>query len=168
MLLEKFTLKLQTALAEAQSIAVGRDHQYIDPVHLVVALINQKGGTVHHLLVQADVNVPQLRSELGKYLDSLPTVVGNDGEVHISTDLSKLFNRADQLAQKRGDKFISSEIVTLAAIDSKHKVGVCSVLLAQHEVCSTKKLSLCVAVKRSMKPQAKINVKRLRIHHRCN
>ncbi len=123
MLLEKFTLKLQTALAEAQSIAVGRDHQYIDPVHLVVALINQKGGTVHHLLVQADVNVPQLRSELGKYLDSLPTVVGNDGEVHISTDLSKLFNRADQLAQKRGDKFISSEIVTLAAIDSKHKVG---------------------------------------------
>ena len=56
MLLEKFTLKLQTALAEAQSIAVGRDHQYIDPVHLIVALINQKGGTVHHLLVQADVN----------------------------------------------------------------------------------------------------------------
>ena len=123
MLLEKFTLKLQTALAEAQSIAVGRDHQYIDPVHLIVALINQKGGTVHHLLVQADVNVAQLRSELSKYLDSLPTVVGNDGEVHISTDLSKLFNRADQLAQKRGDKFISSEIVTLAAIDSKHKIG---------------------------------------------
>ena len=69
------------------------------------------------------MNVVQLRSELNKYLDSLPTVVGNDGEVHISTDLSKLFNRVDQLAQKRGDKFISSEIVILAAIDSKHKVG---------------------------------------------
>ncbi len=120
---EKFTAKLQQALAEAQSIAVGRDHQFIEPAHLVLALVNQKGGTVPHLLTQASVNLPKLQSDLGDYLDSLPRVAGNEGTLHLSTHLSSLLNRADRLAQKRADQFISSELVILAAVDDKTKCG---------------------------------------------
>ena len=120
---EKFTTKLQQALGDAQSLAVGRDHQFIDPAHLMVALLDQKGGTVHHLLAQANVRMPQLRTELGNYLDGLAKVSGNDGAVHLSQELAKLLNRADALSQKRGDQYISSEMVALAAVDDKHKVG---------------------------------------------
>ncbi len=120
---EKFTTKLQHALADAQSLTIGRDHQFIDPAHLMVALLDQKGGTVHHLLAQSNVKMPQLRTELGNYLDGLARVSGNDGTVHLSQELAKLLNRADALSQKRGDQFISSEMVALAAVDSKHKVG---------------------------------------------
>ncbi len=120
---EKFTTKLQHALADAQSLAIGRDHQFIDPAHLMVALLDQKGGTVHHLLAQSNVKMPQLRTELGNYLDGLARVSGNDGTVHLSQELAKLLNRVDALSQKRGDQFISSELVALAAVDSKHKVG---------------------------------------------
>ncbi len=120
---EKFTKKLQQALSEAQSIAVGRDHQIIEPAHLVIALINQKGGTVPHLLAQSGVNLLKLQSDIGKYLDSLPRVSGADGSMHISADLSSLFNRADRLAQKRGDQFITSELIILAAVDDKTRCG---------------------------------------------
>ena len=120
---EKFTTKLQQALGDAQSLAVGRDHQFIDPAHLMVALLDQKGGTVHHLLAQANVRMPQLRTELGNYLDGLAKVSGNDGAVHLSQELAKLLNRADALSQKRGDQYMSSEMVALAAVDDKHKVG---------------------------------------------
>ena len=120
---EKLTAKLRTALSDAHSVAVGCDHQFIEPVHLIVALIDQKGGTVHHLLTQADVNVPQLRSKLGQYLDSLPQVVGADGVLQYTNDLIKLLNRADALSQKRGDQFVSSELVALAAVDDKGKIG---------------------------------------------
>ena len=120
---EKFTSKLQMALGDAQSLAVGRDHQFIDPAHLLVALLDQKGGTVHHLLSQSNVKLQQLRTELGDYLDGLPKVSGNDGEVHISKELVKLLNRADALSQKRGDQFISSELVALAAVEDKNAVG---------------------------------------------
>ena len=120
---EKFTSKLQMALGDAQSLAVGRDHQFIDPAHLLVALLGQKGGTVHHLLSQTNVKLQQLRTELGAHLDSLPKVSGNDGEVHISKELVKLLNRADALSQKRGDQFISSEMVALAAVEDKNAVG---------------------------------------------
>ena len=120
---EKLTMKLQSALGDAQSLALGRDHQFIDPAHLLVALLDQKGGTVQHLLAQADVKMPRLRNELGAYLDGLPKVSGNDGEVHVSKELAKLLNRADALSQKRGDQFISSELIALAAVDDKHKVG---------------------------------------------
>ena len=120
---EKFTAKLQKALAEAQSIAVGKDHQFIEPAHLVVALVNQKDGTVPHLLTQAGVNLSQMQTELGRYLDTLPQVEGTQGEVHLSTHLSSLLNRADRLAQKRGDQFVSSELVILAAVDDKTKCG---------------------------------------------
>ena len=120
---DKFTGKLQQALAEAQSLAVGRDHQIIEPVHLLIALIGQKGGTVPHLLTQAGVNVSTLQSDLGNYLDSLPQVDGTDGAMHLSSHLSKLLNRADRLAQKRADRFISSELVVLAAVDDKTRCG---------------------------------------------
>ena len=120
---DKLTVKLQSALGDAQSLAVGRDHQFIDPAHLLLALLNQQGGTVHHLLMNSDVDVRQLRNELGNYLDSLAQIVGNDGDVAVSAELVKLLNRADRLAQKRSDQYISSELVALAAVDGKHKVG---------------------------------------------
>ena len=123
MYLDKFTGKFQQALSEAQSVAVGRDHQIIEPVHLLIALISQKGGTVLHLLTQAGVNVSTLQSDLGNYLDSLPQVDGTDGTMHFSPHLSKLLNRADRLAQKRADRFISSELVVLAAVDDKTRCG---------------------------------------------
>ena len=120
---DKLTVKLQSALGDASSIAVGRDHQFIEGAHLLTALIEQQGGTVHNLLTKADVNVILLRSELGKYLDTLPTVSGNQGEIALSQELVTLLNQADGLAQKRGDQFISSEMIVLAAVDSKKKIG---------------------------------------------
>ena len=120
---DKLTVKLQSALGDASSIAVGRDHQFIEGAHLLTALIEQQGGTVHNLLAKADVNVILLRSELGKYLDTLPTVSGNQGEIAPSQELVALLNQADGLAQKRGDQFISSEMIVLAAVDSKKKIG---------------------------------------------
>ena len=120
---DKFTIKLQSALGDASSIAVGRDHQFVEGAHLLTAMIEQQGGTVHNLLAKADVNVILLRSELGKYLDTLPTVSGNQGEVALSQELLALLNQADGLAQKRGDQFISSEMIVLAAVDSKKKIG---------------------------------------------
>ena len=120
---DKLTVKLQSALGDASSIAVGRDHQFIEGAHLLTALIEQQGGTVHNLLTKADVNVILLRSELGKYLDTLPTVSGNQGEIAPSQELVALLNQADGLAQKRGDQFISSEMIVLAAVDSKKKIG---------------------------------------------
>ena len=123
MLPDKFTSKFQQALSEAQSLAVGRDHQIIEPVHLLIVLIDQKGGTVPHLLTQAGVNVSTLQSDLGNYLDSLPQVDGTDGAMHLSSHLSKLLNRADRLAQKRADRFISSELVVLAAVDDRTRCG---------------------------------------------
>ena len=123
MRMDKLTSKFQMALADAQSLAVGRDHQFIEPVHLMVALLDQEGGTVRHLLAQADVNVNQLRSGLGDALDRLPSVEGAAGEVHVSNDLGKLLNQTDKLAQKRSDQYISSELFVLAAADDKGELG---------------------------------------------
>lgn len=120
---DKLTVKLQSALGDASSIAVGRDHQFVEGAHLLTALIEQQGGTVPNLLTKADVNVIGLRSELGKYLDTLPTVSGIQGEVALSQELMALLNQADGLAQKRGDQFVSSEMIVLAAVDSKKKIG---------------------------------------------
>jgi ATP-dependent Clp protease ATP-binding subunit ClpB len=107
------------ALAEAQSLAVGRDHQFIEPAHLMVALLDQQGGSVRGLLTKAGVNVNLLRSQLGEALDRLPRVEGAGGEVHIGNDLGKLLNITDKLAQKRDDQYISSELFVLAAMDEK-------------------------------------------------
>ncbi len=123
MRMDKLTSKFQMALADAQSLAVGRDNQFIEPVHLMLALLDQEGGTVRHLLAQADVNVNLLRSSLGEALDRLPKVEGAAGEVHISNDLGRLLNQTDKLAQKRNDQYISSELFVLAAVEDKGELG---------------------------------------------
>jgi ATP-dependent Clp protease ATP-binding subunit ClpB len=123
MRMDKLTTPLQQALADAQSMAVGRDHQFIEPVHLLAALLEQRGGTVQGVLTKAGVNMSVLRSQLGEALDRLPTVEGTPGEVHISNDLSKLLNVADKLAQERGDAYISSELFLLAAVQTKNDVA---------------------------------------------
>ena len=120
---DKLTSKFQMALADAQSLALGRDHQFIEPVHLMLALLDQEGGSVRPLLDKAGANLNALRSQLGQALDRLPTVEGTGGEVHFSNDLAKLLNLTDKLAQKRGDQYISSELFVLAALDDKGALG---------------------------------------------
>jgi ATP-dependent Clp protease ATP-binding subunit ClpB len=123
MRMDRLTSKFQMALADAQSMAVGRDHQFIEPVHMMTALLDQEGGTVRHLLTRADVNVNQLRSGLGEILDRLPSIEGAAGDMHISNDLGRLLNQCDKLAQQRKDQYISSELFVLAALDDKGAVG---------------------------------------------
>lgn len=123
MSLEKFTSKLQSALADAQSLALGNDNNFIEPVHLLIALIDQKGGSVKPLLAQVGYNVPELRQQLHKVFNDLPTVPGGEGDIAISHDLARLLNQADKLAQRKGDKFISSETVLLVAMGDKGNVG---------------------------------------------
>jgi ATP-dependent Clp protease ATP-binding subunit ClpB len=123
MRMDRLTSKFQMALADAQSLAVGRDHQFIEPAHLLTALLDQEGGSVRHLLAQADVNVNQLRSMLGEALDRLPRVEGAAGDVHVSNELGRLLNQTDKLAQQRKDQYISSELFVLAALDDKGATG---------------------------------------------
>jgi len=123
MRMDRLTSKFQMALADAQSLAVGRDHQFIEPVHLMTALLDQEGGTVRHLLTQSDVNVNQLRSALGEALDRLPAVQGAEGDLHISNDLGRLLNQTDKLAQDRKDQYISSELFVLAATEDQGALG---------------------------------------------
>ncbi len=123
MRMDKLTTKFQMALAEAQSLAVGRDHQYIEPVHVLAALLDQDGGTTRPLLAKCDVNANQLRSSIGQKLDRLPSVQGSGGEVHISNDLNKLLNLTDKYAQQRGDQYITSELFVLAALEDKGELG---------------------------------------------
>jgi len=123
MRMDKMTSKFQQALAEAQSLAVGRDHQFIEPAHLMKALLDQEGGTVRHLLAQADVNVNLFRSQIGELLDQLPQVQGTAGEVHVSNELARMLNVTDKLAQQRKDSYISSELFILAALEDKGRLG---------------------------------------------
>ena len=123
MRMDKLTTKFQEALAEAQSLALGRDHQFIEPVHVMIALLDQEGGTVRPLLIKAGVDVRKLRAELGKWLDRLPTVEGAGGEVHISNALGRILNLMDKLAQKRGDAYIASELFVLAALEDKGELA---------------------------------------------
>ncbi len=120
---DKLTTKFQMALADAQSLAVGRDHQFIEPTHVMVALLDQQGGSVRHLLAQANINVNALRSQLGVALDELPQVQGTGGDVQISNELGRVMNVMDKLAQKRKDEYISSELFVLAALESKGRVA---------------------------------------------
>ncbi len=121
---DKLTSKFQLALADAQSLAVGREHQFVEPVHLMTALIEQDGSTVRGLLTKAGVNMNQLRSQLGEALDRQPTVSGGaPGELHLSTGLGKLLNVTDKLAQDRGDAYISSELFVLAAVQDRGDLG---------------------------------------------
>ena len=123
MRMDKLTTKFQQALADAQSLAVGRDNQYIEPVHLMAALLDQQGGTARPLLEKAGVQVPKLRSDLAAALDRIAKVDGAGGEVLLGNDLNKLLNVTDKLAQQRGDQFISSELFVLAACDDRGELG---------------------------------------------
>ncbi|MEZ5590264.1 MAG: ATP-dependent chaperone ClpB [Gammaproteobacteria bacterium] len=123
MRMDKLTSKFQIALSEAQSLAVGRDHQFIEPLHVMATLLDQDSGTVRPLLSKAGVNVNLLRSQLGEALDRLPQVQGVAGDVHISNDLGRLLNVTDKLAQSRKDAYISSELFLLAALEDKGKLG---------------------------------------------
>jgi ATP-dependent Clp protease ATP-binding subunit ClpB len=116
---DKLTAKFQAALADAQSLALGRDHQILEPAHVMLALLDSSGGTVRPLLMKAGADVNKLRSELGALLDKLPKVEGTPGEIHASNDLTRLLNVTDKLAQKRGDQYISSELFMLAAFEDK-------------------------------------------------
>src|SRR5262249_5469783 len=121
---DKLTSKFQMALADAQSLALGRDHQYIEPVHVLTALLDQQGGSVRHLLDKAGTNVNLLRSHLGEAIDRLPKVEGGAaGEVHVSNELNRTLNLTDKIAQKRGDQYISSELFVLAALEDKGELG---------------------------------------------
>ena len=119
MRMDKLTARFQQALAEAQSLAVGRDNQFIEPVHLMLALLNQEGGTARPLLEKAGANVTRLRSELMAAIDRLPRVEGAAGEVHVSNELGRLLNVVDKLAQDRGDQYIASELFVLAAFEDR-------------------------------------------------
>ena len=123
MRMDKLTTKFQMALADAQSLAVGRDHQFIEPAHLMVALLDQDGGTVRSLLTRAGANANALRSRLGEILDGYSRVEGTGGDVQISADLGRAFNLTDKLAQKRGDQFISSELFILAALEDRSQLA---------------------------------------------
>ncbi len=123
MRMDKLTSKFQAALADAQSLAVGRDHQFIEPLHVMLALLDQEGGSARHLLTQADVNVHSLRSSLGDALDHLPQVEGTSGDVRVGNDLARVLNVTDKLAQKRKDDYISSELFVLACVQEKSGIG---------------------------------------------
>ncbi|NUS39471.1 MAG: ATP-dependent chaperone ClpB [Lysobacter sp.] len=123
MRMDKLTSRFQQALADAQSLAVGRDHNLIEPAHLMAALLDQQGGGTRPLLAQAGVNVPLLRERLGEILDRLPKVSGQAGGVSVGNDLGRLLNITDKLAQQRGDSFIASELFLLAALDDGGELG---------------------------------------------
>ena len=117
--MDKLTNKFQAALSDAQSMALGRDHQFIEPAHLMLALLDQEGGSSRSLLMRSGVNINRLRSSLGNALDQCPRVEGIGGDVQISQNLMRALNLTDKLAQKRGDQFISSELFILASIEDK-------------------------------------------------
>jgi len=138
--IEKFTTKFQQAIAEAQSLAIGKDNQFIEPVHLLSALLNQQDGSVAPILTASGVNVAVLRNELNNELAKLPQVSGNGGDVQLSRQLLNLLNLCDKLAQQRQDKFISSELFLLAALEEK---GAVSEILKK---CGAKKEQILQAI----------------------
>src|SRR6476620_4496490 len=120
---DKLTTKLQEALADAQSLAVGNDNPYIEPVHLLTALLNQDDGGARSLLQRAGVNVGGLTTSLKSSLERLPKVSGSGGDTQVGRELMAVLNLADREAQKRGDQFISSEMVLLALTEDKSDAG---------------------------------------------
>ncbi|SHH92845.1 ATP-dependent chaperone ClpB [Ferrimonas marina] len=123
MRLDRMTNRFQMAISDAQSLALGRDHQYIEAGHVMQALLDQQGSSVRPLLQAAGVDANALRSSLESYLAGLPKVTGVDAEVQLSRDLIKVLNLCDKLAQKRGEQFISSELFVLAVLEAKGDLG---------------------------------------------
>lgn len=123
MRIDKLTNQLQIAISDAQSIAVGRDHGFIEPAHLLSAMLNQSGGAISPLLVQSGVNDTKLKKDVAAILDTVAVVQGQSGDIHMSNDFLRLMNIADKLSQQRGDKFISSELVLLAMLQLSSSVA---------------------------------------------
>lgn len=120
---DKLTTKLQEAIADAHSLAVGNDNQYVDPAHLLTALLQQNDGSTKSLLQRAGVNVNKLAGSLRTAVDRLPKVSGTGGDVQIGRELMNVLNLADREAQKRNDQFIASEMILLALLDDKSEAG---------------------------------------------
>lgn len=123
MRLDRLTNKFQQALADAQSMALGHDNQFLEPVHLMSALLNQEGGTVRPLLTSAGINTVQIQKALDQAIAQLPKVEGTGGDIQPSNDLIRALNLCDKLAQKHNDTFISSELFILAALEERGKLG---------------------------------------------
>ena len=138
--IEKFTTKFQEALSEAQSLAIGKENQFIEPVHLLTALLNQQSGSIAPILTASGVNVTLLRNELKTELNKLPQVIGNGGDVQLSRQLINLLNLCDKFAQQNQDKFISSELFLLAALEER---GAISDILKK---CGAKKEQISQAI----------------------
>jgi ATP-dependent Clp protease ATP-binding subunit ClpB len=120
---DKLTSRFQQALADAQSLAVGRDNNILEPAHVMLALLDQQGGSTAPLLTQAQVNVPALRQRVAEMVDRLPRVSGQEGSISVGNDLNRVLNLTDKLAQQRGDQFIASELFVLAALDDRGELG---------------------------------------------
>jgi ATP-dependent Clp protease ATP-binding subunit ClpB len=120
---DKFTSRLQEALSDAQSLAIGKDHNMMEPIHLLAAFLQQQNGSVAPLLRQAGADRMTLTAKVGEALDRLPVVSSPDGEIRLSQNMARLFNLTDKLAQQRGDQYIASELVLLAMLDDKGDAG---------------------------------------------
>jgi len=123
MRLDKFTNKFQIAISDAQSLALGRDNQYIEPIHLMSAMLNQQGTGIRALLEHTGINLNSLRSSLNESVDKLPKIQGAEADVQLGRDTIRLLNTCDKVAQQRKDDFITSEIFVLAAVDDKSALG---------------------------------------------
>lgn len=148
--IEKFTTKFQQALAEAQSLALGKDNQFIEPVHLLTALLNQQDGSLAPILTASGVNLALLRNELQSELAKLPQISGNGGDVQISRQLVNLLNLCDKIAQQKQDKFISSELFLLAILEEKNTLN--EIL----QKCGAKKAQIIQAIDK-MRGGEKVN-----------
>ena len=123
MRIDKLTSKLQSALADAQSMAAGGDNNFIEPSHLLLTLMDQKGGSVRPLLSQTGFDITDLRAKLQTLVDDLPKLQNSTGEISVSSDLAKVLNQADKIAQQKGDSFVSSETILLVAMRDAGAVG---------------------------------------------
>lgn len=123
MRMDKLTSKFQMALADAQSMALGQDNGFIEPAHVMKALLNQDGSSINSILTKANVDLTKLRTALDDVLKRLPKVEGTGGDVHVSNELNRILNLTDKIAQKRKDQYISSELFLLAAIEDNGTLG---------------------------------------------
>ena len=123
MRLDRLTNKFQQAIADAQSLALGRDHQYIEPIHILHSLLNQQNSSIIALMLNMGVSAPELRSKISRELEKIPTVTGTGGDIQLSRNSAQALNVCDKLAQKRKDKFITSEVFLLALVEDKGSAG---------------------------------------------